>query len=334
MDIDAFVISHAPQWNRLDRLARRRNLSVAEVDELLALHQATATDLSMVRSALPDTELVGRLSATLALSRSALTAPRVASWRAVRTFFAAKLPAAIYRSRWWWGPTAILSLLASLALGWWLVAHPDVRDTLIPSSQVQQLTQPGGDFETYYRSAPAHDFAAQVWTNNFWLALETLFSGVLFGIPVLFILWENVVNLGTDGGFMFAAGRGDVFFTLITPHGLLEMTSLFISAGVGLRLGWTLVDPGPRTRLAALEHEGRTAAVVGIGMILTLLCTGVIEAFVTPSALPAWARIGIGVLVESAFLAYVFVVGRRAYLRGDAGDVDLVDRPDEQPAVG
>lgn len=334
MDIDAFVIRRAPHWNRLDRLARRRNLSVAEVDELLALHQATATDLSKVRSALPDTELVGRLSATLALSRSALTAPRAASWRSVTSFFSTKLPAAIYRSRWWWGTTAILALLASLALGWWLVAHPDVRNTLLPSPQVQQLTQPGGNFETYYTSAPAQDFAAQVWTNNFFLALETVFSGVLLGIPVLFILWQNVANLGIDGGYMVAAGRGDVFFTLITPHGLLEMTSLFIAAGVGLRLGWTLVDPGPRTRLAALEHEGRTAAVVGIGMVLTLLCTGAIEAFVTPSSLPAWGRIGIGIAVEALFLVYVFVVGKRAYRRGEAGDVDAVDRPDEQPAVG
>ncbi|MBS2964446.1 stage II sporulation protein M [Actinocrinis puniceicyclus] len=333
MDIDAFVIRRAPQWNRLDRLARRRKLTVAEVDELLALHQATATDLSLVRSALPDTELIGRLSATLALSRSALTAPRVASWRTVADFFGAKLPAALYRSRWWWGATAVLSLLAALVVGWWLVAHPEVRSALVPSPQVRQLTEPGGDFETYYTSAPARDFAAHVWTNNFWLALETLFSGVLLGIPVLFMLWENVVNLATDGGYMVAAGRGDVFFTLVTPHGLLELTSLFVAAGVGLRLGWTLVDPGPRTRLAALEHEGRTAAVVGIGMVLTLLCSGVIEAFVTPSSLPAWTRIGIGVAVELLFMTYVFVVGRRAYQRGEAGDLDAVDRIDEQPAV-
>lgn len=334
MDIDAFVIRRAPQWNRLDRLARRRHLTVAEVDELLALYQATATDLSMVRSALPDTELVGRLSATLALSRAALTAPRVASWQVISTFFTAKLPAAIYRSRWWWGTTAILSLLASLALGWWLVAHPDVRNALIPSPEVRQLTRPGGDFESYYTSAPARDFAAHVWTNNFWLALETLFSGALLGIPVLFILWQNVANLGVDGAYMVAAGRGDVFFTLVIPHGLLETTSLFVAAGVGLRLGWTIVDPGPRTRLAALQHEGRTAAVVGIGMVLTLLCTGAIEAFVTPSSLPAWTRIGIGIAAELAFLGYVFIVGRRAYRRGEAGDLDAIDRIDEQPAVG
>ena len=47
-----------------------------------------------------------------------------------------------------------------------------------------------------------------------------------------------------------------------------------------------------------------------------LLVSGAIEGFVTPSGLPTWARIGIGVVAESTFLAYVFVVGRRAHHAG------------------
>jgi uncharacterized membrane protein SpoIIM required for sporulation len=334
MDIDAFVIRHAARWNRLDRLARQRKLSVAEADELLELHQATATDLSLVRTALPDTELIGRLSATLALSRSALTAPRVFKWSVITSFFSTKLPAALYRSRYWWVTVGVISLLLSLALGWWMVAHPEVRNSLLPSTDVQQLTQPGGQFETYYKSAPAQDFAAQVWTHNFWLALGTLFSGPLLGLPVLYMLWENTVNLAVDGAYMIAAGRGNVFFTLILPHGMLELTSFFVSAGVGLKLGWTMIDPGPRTRLAALEQEGRIASVIGLGVICTLLCTGIIEAFVTPSNLPPAVRIGIGALAELGFLLYVFVVGRNAYHRGETGDLDAADRVDALPVVG
>jgi hypothetical protein len=117
VDIDAFVVKNAPKWNRLNRLARQRRLSVAEVDELLALHQATARDLSVVRTNLPDAEMVGRLSGTLALSRAALTAPRVARWAVVGDFFAAKLPAALYRARWWWGTTSVASLLGGAGDG-------------------------------------------------------------------------------------------------------------------------------------------------------------------------------------------------------------------------
>jgi hypothetical protein len=51
-----------------------------------------------------------------------------------------------------------------------------------------------------------------------------------------------------------------------------------------------------------------------------LFVSGVIEAFVTPSGLPTWARIGVGVAAELAFLAYVFVTGGRAFRAGHTGD--------------
>ena len=47
-----------------------------------------------------------------------------------------------------------------------------------------------------------------------------------------------------------------------------------------------------------------------------------IEAFVTPSGLPTWARVGIGLLAEAVFFAYVFVLGRAAFRRGQTGDLD------------
>ena len=92
-------------------------------------------------------------------------------------------------------------------------------------------------------------------------------------------------------------GRLDLFFGLILPHGLLELTAVFVAAALGLRLGWTLIAPGPRTTGRRRSHqEGRSDAVSAVvGLTVVLLVSGVIEAFVTPSGLPTWARIGIGV---------------------------------------
>lgn len=233
VDIDAFVARNAPKWNRLSRLTRQRRLTVGEADELLALHQATARDLSLVRSQLPDAEMVGRLSGTLAASRAALTAPRVARWAVVGDFFTTKLPAALYRARWWWGLTTLISLVVILAIGVWLAHDPSARNQLAMPDDVRQLTEPGGAFETYYRSAPAKDFAFHVWTNNFFISWECLFSGILLGLPVLPVLLANCASVSVDGAFMVDAGRGDVFFSLILPHGMLELTSVFVAAGVG-----------------------------------------------------------------------------------------------------
>ena len=92
---------------------------------------------------------------------------------------------------------------------------------------------------------------------------------------------------------------------------------MFVAAGVGLRLFWSWIEPGPRTRAQAIAHEGRSAVAIALGLAVVLLVSGVIEAFVTPSSLPTWARIGHRHRrPRLAFLAYVFTVGRWAHRRG------------------
>jgi hypothetical protein len=64
-----------------------------------------------------------------------------------------------------------------------------------------------------------------------------------------------------------------------------------------------------------------------------LFVSGGIEGFVTPSGLPTWARILIGVVAEALFFAYVFVVGRRAARAGVTGDVDVTQQGDVAPVA-
>jgi len=84
-------------------------------------------------------------------------------------------------------------------------------------------------------------------------------------------------------------------------------------------LGWTLIDPGDRTRRAALAEEGRRALVVVAGLVLVFAAAGTIEGFVTRSSLPTWARVGIGVTGEASLLSYLFLRGRAAAAAGLTG---------------
>jgi hypothetical protein len=67
--------------------------------------------------------------------------------------------------------------------------------------------------------------------------------------------------------------------------------------------------------------------------VVVLLISGVIEAFVTPSPLPTWARITIGAVAFVAFLAYVLFFGGRAARAGETGDLDRDLRGDIAPSV-
>ncbi|WPW29245.1 stage II sporulation protein M [Streptomyces atratus] len=332
MDLDVFVTAHRTEWDRLDHLLHRgRRLTGAEADELVELYQRTATHLSLLQSGAPDPMLTARLTQLVARARSTVTGTRRASWRDATRFLTAGFPAAVYRSRHWWIPTAVLSTLLAAVIGWWIGTHPEVQSAIAAPDDLRRLTSPGGEYETYYSSHPAASFAAQVWTNNAQAAAMCLVLGAFLGIPVVWILFVNVLNLGVGLGLMSSAGRLDTFLGLVLPHGLLELTAVFVAAGTGLRLGWTVIDPGPRTRRSALAQQGRAAIGMAIGLALVLFVSGVIEGFVTPSDLPTWGRITIGIAAELAFLVYVYILGGRAARAGDRGDVDPTERSAELP---
>ncbi|UUN31185.1 stage II sporulation protein M [Streptomyces sp. FIT100] len=334
MDLDVFVMTHRAEWDRLDHLLRRgRRLTGAEADELVALYQRTATHLSLIQSSAPDPMITGRLTQLVARARSTVTGTRRATWRDVAHFLTAGFPAAIYRSRHWWVPTAVLSTLVAAIIGWWIGTHPEVQSAIAAPGELRELTRPGGEYETYYSSHPAASFAAQVWTNNAQAAAMCLVLGAFLCLPVLWILFLNMANLGIGIGLMSSADRLDTFLGLVLPHGLLELTAVFVAAGTGLRLGWTLIDPGPQSRRTAMAQQGRAALGMAMGLALVLFVAGVIEGFVTPSGLPTWARIAIGIVAELAFLAYVYVLGRRAAVAGDVGDLDASERSAELPTA-
>jgi len=319
VDLDAYVLAHGHEWARLEQLVRTRRLSGAESDELVERYAQVATHLSVVRTSAPDPSLVAHLSSLLARARTKASGTRVGTWRGVAVFFGQRFPAALYRLRWWWLGCLAVNVVVTGLMMWWLLDHPIVEQSLLSPDEVDQLVN--NDFESYYSEYAASHFAARVWVNNAWVAALCIALGIL-GLPVIYLLFNNVLNVAVIGSIMTRHDRADLFWGLILPHGLLELTAVFVAGGIGLRLFWSWVEPRDLTRTASIAREGRTAGTVALGLIAVLLVSGVIEAFVTPSPLPTWARIGIGITAELVFLAYVFVLGRNAAAAGHTGDID------------
>ena len=331
MDLDAFVVVHQGEWDRLDALSRRRRLTGPEVDELVTLYQRAATHLSAVRSAYPDASLVSRLSTTVARARAAVSGSQEPPWRELARLVTVSFPAAVWRARWWAIGAAAFTAVVAFAAGTWVANSAPARAAVGSDAEIRQLVEV--DFQHYYSEFSATSFAARVWTNNAFVAALCIALGVT-GIGVVYVLFQNALNVGVVGGLMAAYGRLDLFFGLITPHGLLELTAVFVAAGAGLRLFWAWVAPGPMTRLHAMAVEGRSMVTVALGLVGVLAVSGVIEAFVTPSGLPTWARIGIGLLAWTAFLTYIAWFGRHAAAAGETGDIRAELAGDTAPVAG
>jgi uncharacterized membrane protein SpoIIM required for sporulation len=328
VDTDAFVLAHRATWDRLEHLVkRRRRLTGDEVDELVDLYQRVSTHLSMVRSASADPVIVGRLSGLVARARSAVTGAHAPLWSEFTRFWTVSFPLVAYQTWRWWLSTAVVFFAVAGLIGVWVAGNPEVQSAIGTPTDIARLVNE--DFASYYSENPAGSFALRVWINNSWVAAQCIAFAIVLGIPIPYVLFQNAANLGVTGGLMFNADKGDLFLGLLTPHGLLELTAVFLAAAAGMRLGWSVVAPGDRPRGQVLAERGRAIIPVAVGLAVVLLVSGLIEALVTPSPFPTFVRIAIGVAAEVAFLAYVVHFGRRAVRAGETGDV--ADAPDVVP---
>src|SRR5690606_11235895 len=100
------------------------------------------------------------------------------------------------------------------------------------------------------------------------------FAWGLLVVPGLYTLMWNAMVLGGSFGYM---ARPDVpegvnFFQFVTAHGPFELTAIVLSAGAGLRLGVSWINPQGMVRLDSLRHNARYAMpLMGAAMLLFFL---------------------------------------------------------------
>ncbi len=305
------------EWERLDELSRGR-LDGDGVDELIVRYRAASADLAELKTSVGDSPQGAYVSSILARARMRLTGTSDNILAQIGRFFTDQLPAAFYRLRWTTLVVAVVFIAITAGIAAWISSDPALVATLGPAGLLEQYAEE--DFTTYYTENPAAVFAGMVWTNNAWIAAQCVLFGVT-GIWPLYVIAQNAVSLGVSGAVMAAHDRLDVMVLYILPHGLLEMTSIFVAAAAGLHIFWAWVAPGHRSRATALAQEGRSLATVAIGLVFALFLSGLVEGFVTGWSLPWPIKIGIGAAALGVFLVYMLLVGRRAYQRGERGDL-------------
>lgn len=317
MDADALADARRAEWERLDALSRAR-LDGAGVDELIVRYRAASADLAELKTSVGDSPQGAYVSSVLSKARLRITGASDSILTQIARFFVDQLPAALYRLRWTTLVIAVVFVAIVAVVAAWISSDPALVAALGPADYLEQYAEES--FTGYYTENPAAVFAGMVWTNNAWIAAQCVLFGVT-GIWPLYVILQNAFGVGVSAAIMTVHDRLDVMVLYILPHGMLELTSIFVAAAAGLHLFWAWVAPGARTRGAALAQEGRALATVAIGLVFALFLSGLVEGFVTGWSLPWPIKIGIGAAALGVFLVYMLLVGRRAYRRGERGDL-------------
>jgi uncharacterized membrane protein SpoIIM required for sporulation len=327
VDIDRFLLANEATWQRLDKLTHKAGRSAGrlpadELDELVSLYQRAGTHLTYARTAFGDPGLESRLSRLVAAAGGVVYGSRPRTLRGAGRFFTRTFPAALWHVRPFLLAATLLTFVPAAVVAVHLSRDRAALDALTSPAERAAFVQAGTD---YYSAQPSAQFATQVFTNNVMVAVLAFISGIAFCLFAAFVLVSNGVHLGEFVAVFVAAGKGGELFGLLVPHGFIELSAVIVAGAAGLRLGWTIIDPGDRRRGAALAEEGRRAVALVMGTAAMLLVAGTIEGFVTGSALPTAIRVGLGLAVGGAFWFYAWSFGRRAAAEGRTGAIGEAD---------
>jgi uncharacterized membrane protein SpoIIM required for sporulation len=330
MTLDAFIAERQARWAELEsaikraRRGRIRTQSSGDIERFGLLLRQASSDLAIARRDHPDAPATEYLNTLCARAHPLLyrgTPVRIGS---IWSFFGTALPRSFRAA----GPYIAISLglmLIGFIAGWVAVdVRPDLRASLVPPSLFDEMAR--GQIGTGVQDAPFA--AAFIIQNNIRVALICFAGGVFLGIPTAFVLLANGWMLGTVAAAVRIGGYDVQFWSLIVPHGVLELSVIVISGGTGLMLGDAILRPGQLRRGEALARVAVRAVLLALGAASLLVIAGTLEAFVSPSGLPAAVKLAVGATVGVLLYSWLLLAGRGPRHRRPFG----FDRPAETPA--
>lgn len=314
MDVDSFIQHYRLEWERLEHATAKGASGLAsctgpEIDDLVRLYLRASAHLSEVRTRYRDPRLEAYLNGIVGRAHAALYGSKARSWRQTLTLFGPRYRAAARRTVPYILVAAAVMVVVTATLDVWVAGSREAQAGLLPPLARQAVSRAGGHRPDL--GIPPAGLSTAIFTNNVQVAVLSFITGIALCVGSLFFLIENAILLGSLAGAYQAAGKAGVFWPLILPHGLLELTAICIAAGAGLRMGWSLIAPGDRTRAESLVAESRDAVFVVLGVIPAFGVAALIEGFITPSGVSPWLSIPLGFVVAAAYIVMVFFPLRR-----------------------
>lgn len=313
MTLEGFIRSREASWRELEGLiesagGKPERLGSERARRLGTLYRSVAADLALARRRFPR-EAVRRRLEGLTREASALVYRGRAERGSVREFLGRTYWVRVAERPVPLALAALLLLGPALLTALWAGADPDAATRLVPEQFQGATDPPRTDGGTVSRETA---FSAFLFTNNIRVTIVAFALGITAGIGTGLTLAFNGLLLGAVAGLAAEAGNGRAFLEFIIPHGPIELSCIVVAGAAGLRLGWSIANPGDLPRGKAVAIEGRKAVEIVLGTMPWLVAAGISEAFVRGSGLPLAALMSIGLGLFFVYWGLVWWRGARA----------------------
>ena len=312
MNRDRFVTSHSPSWERLESLVNRAGhagpaaLSADEILELGRLYRSATSDLAVARRDFSGDRISTYLNVFVARAHPLVYRDRGATLPRIGRFVRYGFPEA-YRGIGRYTLFAFGVFALSAMVAYILVWYDDsMGDVLLPGTA--QSLRSIMDHHHLWMSNPGESdsvVANFIMLNNIQVAFLAFAGGITMGIISTWVLATNGIMLGATAAMVARRGLSAPFWSFVVPHGVVELSVIFMAGGAGLAMGDALLRPGLRRRSEALSNAARRAVRVVFGCVPLLVIAGTIEGFLSPSGAPAGFKVAVGLFTGTALYAYL-----------------------------
>lgn len=314
MTRDEFLNKKQPIWSELESALRRtrryrvNKMSPTQLDRMGYLYRRVTSDLAVARRDFPDDRCVPYLNALASRAHAGIYQSSPLKRSTIRHFFLAGFPALFRSNLRVITPAFLMFVIGFFAAYWIALENQGFAEKLVPQHLVETIHD-----KEMWTDVPALQrnlFASFVMTNNIQVAFAAFALGITFMIGTAYILALNGVLIGAVAGLCHVNGLALPLWSFVSPHGYIELTTIFVAGGAGLKMGYALIAPGFLTRKQALTDAAKVAVQLIGGCVVLLVIAGVIEGFISPSSLPPIVKIGFGFTTGVLLFCYLFLLGR------------------------
>lgn len=318
---DRFRLEREADWVRLEEIVtqmekgKARKLSDEDVLALPTLYRTLLSSLSIARESSLDAGLIDYLEGLALRSYFMVYGTQTSFGRWLKGFFGGGWSQAIREIKldiW----IALFVMIAGTVIGYVLVAgDSDWYYALVPGN-FAEVRVPGATEEALRGtlfSTEEQDglgvFAAYLFSNNAQVAILAFALGFAFAIPSILLLIHNMALLGAMLWVFAQRGLTVEFVGWLSIHGTTELFAILLAGAAGIHVGRSLAFPGAKSHLTAASDAGKRAALVMAGVVIMLICAGLLEGFARQLINNTGGRYLVGGAMLLFWLTYFFVFG-------------------------